>query len=78
MLLTAFQIVLSIKFFTGADEESVNVFMWLLDKALHHDAFMQQTTHLKELKYKMQRVKMSFSHNKMHYNRDKSGNGKMR
>jgi PHAT len=53
--------------------------MWLIDKALHHEAFMQQTAHLKELKYKMQRVKMSFSHNKMHFNRDKGGNnGKMR
>lgn len=64
---SAFQIVLSIKYLTNADEECVNVFMWLIDKALHHDAFMQQAGHLKEFKYKMQRVKSTFNH-KLHYN----------
>lgn len=78
-LSTAFQIVLSIKYLTNADEESVNVFMWLIDKALHHEAFIQQTAHLKELKYKMQRVKMSFTHNKLHYNSNsKANNNKIR
>lgn len=52
--------------------------MWLIDKALHHDAFMQQIGHLKELKYKMQRIKMSFTH-KMHFRTDKANSsGKMR
>lgn len=68
----AFQIVLSIKYLSSADEESANVFLWVIDKALHHEAFMQQTTHLKELKYKMQRVKMTFTH-KMHFGVGKSG-----
>lgn len=71
--------MLSIKYLNAADEELVNVFMWLIDKALHHDAFNQQTARLKELKYKMQRVKMSFTHNKIHFGPNKAAsNNKMR
>lgn len=66
------------KYMTSPDEEVVNLFMWLVDKALHHDAFMQQTGHLKELKYKMQRIKANMSHNKMHFNNSKVANTKMR
>lgn len=51
----------SIKYFSNADEESVNVFVWVLDKALHHEAFVQQIAHLKEYKYSMQRIKMMFA-----------------
>lgn len=71
---------MSIKYLSNADEECVNVFMWLIDKALHHDAFMQQSAHLKEFKYKMQRIKMTFSHNKMHFssNNKAANNNKMR
>jgi hypothetical protein len=39
---------------------------------------MQQTGHLKELKYKMQRIKANMSHNKMHFNNSKVANTKMR
>ena len=50
----------SIKFFTLQDEESVNVFMWVLDKAIHHDAFNQQVQHLRDYRYKLQRIKNMF------------------
>lgn len=70
----AFSIMQSIKFFTSADEESVNIFLWVLDKALHHEAFVQQIPHLKEYKGKLQRIKMMFS-NKM-YNGNNSSMGK--
>lgn len=75
---------MSLKYLANADEEPVNVFMWLIDKAFHHDAFMQQTAHLKDLKYKMQRIKLSFVHNKMHFSSVNKGannnnsNNKMR
>jgi PHAT len=70
---------MSMKYMANPDEEVINVFMWLVDKALHHDALMQQTAHLKEFKYKMQRIKASFSHNKLHFNTSKGGaNTKMR
>lgn len=69
---------MNLKFISGTDEEALNLFMWLVDKALHHEAFMQQTAHLKEFKYKMQRYKAQYSHNKMHYNSAKSVPSKMR
>lgn len=50
----------SIKFFTSQDEECVNVFMWVLDKAIHHDAFNQQIQHLRDYRYKLQRIKNMF------------------
>lgn len=68
---------MSIKYLTNADEECVNMFVWVVDKALHHEAFMQQTCHLKELKYKMQRIKVSFIH-KLHYNSASKTANKMR
>lgn len=57
----AFQIVQSLKYISSADEESVNIFLWVLDKALHHEAFVQQIPHLKEYKGKLQRLKMMFT-----------------
>jgi hypothetical protein len=75
-----FQIVLSIKFHPSLDEDSLNAFMWLVDKALHHDAFQSQTAHLKEVKFRVQRVKMSFGGHKQaaHFAVNKSTNPKMR
>ncbi|KAG5678182.1 hypothetical protein PVAND_007875 [Polypedilum vanderplanki] len=58
---SAFQIVQSIKYISNTDEESVNIFLWVLDKALHHEAFIQQIPHLKEYKGKLQRLKMMFT-----------------
>jgi hypothetical protein len=77
----AFQIMQSIKYLSSADEESVNVFLWVLDKALHHEAFLQQAARLKEYKYKLQRIKMMFA-NKLYNgnstNNNKGNNMKMR
>ncbi|XP_055702993.1 protein Smaug isoform X2 [Phlebotomus papatasi] len=42
------------------DEESTGAFMWVLEKALHNDAFVAQTNQLKEFKYKMSKIKMQF------------------
>lgn len=51
--------MLSIKYHPSLDEDSLNAFIWLLDKALHHDAFHTQTAHLKEVKFRVQRLKMT-------------------
>lgn len=64
----AFQLLLCGKLIQNCEEECVNAFMWLVDKALHHDAFMQQTARLKEFKYKMQRMRVQYNHNKLHFN----------
>lgn len=50
----------SVKFFTTQDEECVNVFMWVLDKTIHHDAFGTQVGHLRDYRYKLQRIKNMF------------------
>ena len=55
------------KYLSTHDEEAVNVFLWLVDKALHSDAFLQQVNHLKEYKFKLSKVKMSFGHKVSHY-----------
>ncbi|XP_070497457.1 protein Smaug [Chironomus tepperi] len=76
----AFQIMQSIKYLSSADEESVNVFLWVLDKALHHEAFLQQAARLKEYKYKLQRIKMMFANKLYNGNstNNKGNNMKMR
>ncbi|XP_055689075.1 protein Smaug isoform X1 [Lutzomyia longipalpis] len=43
-----------------ADEESMNAFIWVLERALHNEAFVAQTNQLKEFKYKMSKIKMQF------------------
>lgn len=58
----------SMKYFSNTDEESVNVFMWVLDKTIHHEAFVQQIARLKEYKYKLQRIKMMFGGSKLYNN----------
>jgi hypothetical protein len=50
----------AVKFFTIQDEECVNVFMWVLDKTIHHDAFSTQVGHLRDYRYKLQRIKNMF------------------
>jgi hypothetical protein len=63
VILLAFTVVLSIKYLSSSDEDTISVFAWILDKALHHEAFLQQTPHLKEYKGKLQRLKKMFGTN---------------
>lgn len=70
--------MLSVKYMSNIEEDTLNVFMWLIDKALHHDAFQQQVSHLKEFKYRMQRFKMSQGQNKMHFSNAKGSTNKLR
>lgn len=61
-----------VKFFTTQDEECVNVFMWILDKTIHHDAFTPQIQHLRDYRYKLQRIKNMFG-NKSYGNNGSNG-----
>jgi hypothetical protein len=68
--------VLSIKYNPNIEDDTLNVFMWLLDKAMHHDAFQHQLAHLKEFKFRMNRIKMQFSNqHKMHFNNNNNSKG---
>ena len=42
------------------------MFFWVVDKALHNEAFLQQMNHLKEIRYKISKIKTSFAP-KLHY-----------
>jgi hypothetical protein len=55
----------SMKYVSSADEEAVNAFIWVLDKTIHHDAFVQQQGRLKEYKHKLQRIKIMFGGGKI-------------
>lgn len=58
------------------DEESVNVLLWILEKALHNEVFVVQLSQLKEHKYKLSKMKMQFTP-KNHYNKNQNGNGNL-
>ncbi|XP_067646986.1 protein Smaug isoform X2 [Eurosta solidaginis] len=56
------------------DEESVNVLMWILDRSIHNEAFVNHSSQLKELKFKLSKLKMSISH-KVHHVKNGSVGG---
>lgn len=49
-----------------SDEEYVTTFLWILERALHNEAFLGQMNLLKELKFKVSKIKLMFV-NKPHY-----------
>ncbi|XP_017469462.1 PREDICTED: protein Smaug isoform X1 [Rhagoletis zephyria] len=61
---------------TGAsqDEENINVLMWVLDRSIHNEAFVNQSTQLKELKFKLSKLKMSIGHKAHHVKNGSVGN----
>lgn len=67
----------TVKFFTNQDEECVNVFMWVLDKTVHHDAFSAQVGHLRDYRYKLQRIKNMFVNKSFGANGSTSSIGKI-
>lgn len=42
------------------DEEHVTAFLWILERALHNEAFLGQINLLKELKFKVSKIKLQF------------------
>lgn len=53
------------------DEEPVNSLLWILEKAVHNEAFVAHTNQLKEHRFKVSRIKNQFPP-KNHYG--KNGN----
>lgn len=50
------------------EEELVTTFLWILERALHNEAFLGQMNLLKELKFKVSKVKLQFA-NKLHFSK---------
>ncbi|BFF99141.1 protein Smaug [Drosophila madeirensis] len=48
------------------DDETMGVFMWILDRSIHNEAFMNHANQLKELKFKLSKLKISMV-SKMHH-----------
>lgn len=48
------------KHITPQDEEAVNTLLWILEKAVHNEAFVAHTNQLKEHRYKVSRIKAQF------------------
>ncbi|XP_032589945.1 protein Smaug isoform X2 [Drosophila grimshawi] len=45
--------------YCAQDEETLGVFMWILDRSIHNEAFANHANQLKELKFKLSKLKMS-------------------
>ncbi|XP_039966690.1 protein Smaug isoform X1 [Bactrocera tryoni] len=56
------------------DEENINVLMWVLDRAIHSEAFVNHSNQLKELKFKLSKYKISIGHKAHHVKNGSSGN----
>lgn len=49
------------------DEEHVNTLLWILEKAVHNEAFVAHTNQLKEHRYKVARIKAQFPPKPVHF-----------
>ncbi|XP_011183774.1 protein Smaug isoform X1 [Zeugodacus cucurbitae] len=56
------------------DEENINVLMWVLDRSIHNEAFVNHSNQLKELKFKLSKYKISIGHKAHHLKNGSSGN----
>lgn len=56
------------------EEECMNVYIWVLERALHNDAFATHATQIKEYKYKANKLKIAYAP-KGHYSKNNSING---
>uniref|UniRef100_A0A182VJ51 Protein Smaug n=1 Tax=Anopheles merus TaxID=30066 RepID=A0A182VJ51_ANOME len=43
------------------DEEYLNIFLWIVERALHNDAFIAHSAQLKDHKYKVSKIKMQIA-----------------
>lgn len=49
------------------DEDHVNTLLWILEKAVHNEAFVAHTNQLKEHRYKVARIKAQFPPKPVHF-----------
>ncbi|XP_016934162.2 protein Smaug isoform X1 [Drosophila suzukii] len=52
--------------YAAQDDETLGVFMWILDRSIHNEAFMNHANQLKDLKFKLSKMKISMVP-KMHH-----------
>lgn len=45
--------------YCGQDDDTLTVFMWILDRSIHNEAFVNHANQLKELKFKLSKIKMA-------------------
>lgn len=55
------------KHINSHDEEPINTLLWILDKAVHNEAFVAHTNQLKEHRYKVTRIKAQFPPKPSHF-----------
>ncbi|KAL7733992.1 hypothetical protein ACLKA6_011686 [Drosophila palustris] len=58
--------------YCAQEEETLGVFMWILDRSIHNEAFVNHANQLKELKFKLSKLKMSMVP-KMHHVKSTGG-----
>lgn len=56
------------------DEESISVLLWILERTIHGEAFAAHVNQLKELKFKIAKLKMSFTPKTHHLKSSSSSN----
>ncbi|XP_052859744.1 protein Smaug [Anopheles cruzii] len=49
------------------DEEYLNIFLWILERALHNDAFVAHFVQIKDHKYKLSKLKMQLAPKSGHF-----------
>ncbi|KAH8301097.1 hypothetical protein KR018_001793 [Drosophila ironensis] len=60
--------------YAAQDDETLGVFMWILDRSIHNEAFMNHANQLKELKFKLSKMKISMVP-KLHHVKAAGGGG---
>ncbi|CAD7004882.1 unnamed protein product [Ceratitis capitata] len=56
------------------DEENIGMLMWVLDRSIHNEAFVNHSSQLKELKFKLSKLKISIGHKAHHVKNGSAGN----
>lgn len=65
--------MITTKHIVPQDEEIVNSLLWILEKAVHNEAFVAHTNQLKEYRFKVSRIKAHFPQ-KGHIGRNSTSN----
>uniref|UniRef100_A0A182MU59 Protein Smaug n=1 Tax=Anopheles culicifacies TaxID=139723 RepID=A0A182MU59_9DIPT len=51
------------------DEEYLNIFLWIVERALHNDAFIAHSAQMKDHKYKVSKIKMQIAPKSGHFSK---------
>lgn len=61
--------MLTTKQINSHDEEAVSSLLWILEKAVHNEAFVTHMSQLKEYRFRVSKLKIKFPP-KSHYNKN--------